>query len=159
VPIQIKSIVIEVFQQPTEDKELILTGLKKLVPSFRDTDEIPGLSYKILFGHHKNEIILYSLTRKKKSLIDSTIAFLINNLRESLLFDSLVRKISEDGTIHIRIDKQRLIGDDKIYSIDLNSIPANKVDIYKIIIKFAYFGNKSGKYNAIKNYFKKYYND
>lgn len=75
---------------------------------------------------------------------------LLKNLNLSTLLDN----ISEEGELNIRLDKQSLIGEGKIKLL-LNPEHKNR-GIYKIKLKFTYFGKKSEKIDSIKTLIKSY---
>ena len=147
----IKSIIIEVFQHPTEEKNLIFKGINSLLPSIEQIkDLINSIDTHTLFGYHKNEILLHTLEINKKRIISTCFSFLIEKILVHSSHFVLFEKIDENGELHLRIDKQTLIGSDEVYLVDKQ--PSNNLGIYKIIIKFAYHGKKSEKIDEIHKF-------
>ena len=148
--VEIKSVLIEVFQHATESNKLILSGIRNLFP-FLDEDQIPNSSSKSLLGYHKNQIIHHGVLVKKKGITNPFLMNLINNLMDNPTeIDFLNKNISENGEIHLRIDKQMLISKSKI--ILVHQALQNNTGVYKITIKLLYYGKKTEKLNKITSF-------
>lgn len=141
---------VEVFQYTTEDEEKIATGFKNLF-STDSIDSLPTkLTYSSFQGFHKNEIILWHLSFNKKKDIKQFITQLLNRLLQTSDFSIFEDRLSENGELHLRLDKQALIGRSRVILSDIENSTTH--GIFKITIKFEHHGKKTERPKLILNY-------
>lgn len=139
----ISKFVVETLQHNTEDPSKILEGLSHLLPpEIRET--LPKMiSEQSLEGYHKNKIkrlvIDLQRTRDKKK----TLAYLINQVPQLVLDrEELEERLTEDGDLYIRLDKQALVRNGLFTLVEGS-------DVYKILVRFGIHGKGAAKRDLI----------
>lgn len=144
--LRVNKLSIDVFQHETEDKSKIFLGLSQL---FNESDHETletMFTEESITGYHDNTIIKYHLELTKGKKTQQIFLYIITNILRSVSYYDLLERISEEGELFIRLNKQALING--TYVIDTAS------DVYKIVIKFLFFNNKVNKINEIYEYLK-----
>lgn len=138
---------IEVFQHGTENKKAIFSGISNILPlEFKD-NFIKNITSTSSIGYHKNEIIIHTYAVRKKDL-DKIFIKIIQKILIHYPVYALFERVSEEGDLHIRLDKQIMISNGEF---NLNP-KTSEQGIYKINIKFGYHGKKSDKNNSINEF-------
>ena len=104
-PLGIAWIYLETFSHATEDKEKVKSILSKIL-SFDIS-----FSEKKTYGHFGNEIniIFVELTRNKD--IKEFISYFIDKIDKKLVYESVEKRLDEEGIVYIRLSKEKLYYD------------------------------------------------
>ena len=136
---KVASISISVFCHETEDRNKIINSLESFfaLNNAQVRDDV-------VEGHYGNriEIVEYRVEGKEaQNLFDKIIKSL--DKIDVLLLLSTLESRTEKGRLHLRIDKQRLIGENKIYLKDGD-------DVIKLVISFKNFRNQDEVLEELK---------
>lgn len=142
----VNKLTFDVFQHETEEKDKIFLGLQNFFPP--DLHDSLEKSFKedIIVGYHKNQIIKHHLELFKNKNTQAIFLFMIKQVLRSISYYDLLERISDNGELFIRLNKQNLING-KI-TID------NSSDVVKIVVKFLFFNKKIDKTGEIYEFLK-----
>jgi RNA binding exosome subunit len=140
----VNKLTIDVFQHATEEKNKIFLGLNNLFPVDFHTEMEKMFKEENLTGYHKNEIIKYNVELPKKKETQNISLFILKKILVSCSLYELLERITEDGELFIRLNKQDLIRGE--FTLDLSS------DVYKICMKFLFFNKKINKIEKINEF-------
>ncbi len=142
----VNKLTIDVFQHETEDKTKLFLGLQQLFqPEVHDSLAKIVKEEKIT-GYHDNLIIRYHLELLKGKETQKMFLYMMKHFLSSVSYIDLLERITEEGELFIRLNKQELIKG--FFVID------NSSDVYKIVIKFLFFNKNLNKVNEIYEYLK-----
>lgn len=111
-PFGIAWIQIETFSHATEDIEKVKSLLSKFF-SFEIT-----FNEKKTYGHFGNEIIIINVELSKNKEIKDFISNFLTIVDKKYILETLEKRLDEDGTLFIRMNKERVFNDD--FTIDDN---------------------------------------
>ena len=142
--LQVNKLSLDVFQHETEDQKKIFLGLAHLFPeeSRNSLDKI--FKEDNLIGYYKNNIKRYYAEFSKNKNTQNITRYILQKVIRVISYYDLFDRISENGELFIRLNKQDLIRD--IITLD------NSSDVYKIVIKFLFFNKKVNKIESIYEY-------
>lgn len=103
----ILSITLRTHVHATEDRGRVLEALLNILPpAFRDNARIEREVYE---GHYGNVIEVLSLELQDPQLSSTVFTHILSSLQEPdrrILFSTLEDRVSSDGSLYIRLDKQ-----------------------------------------------------
>ena len=142
----VNKISIDVTQHETEESSKIFLGLKSIFPLNYSTEQIEKkFIVDKLTGYHNNTIIRYTCEFHKNKETQEFFLYFIKKILKVVSFYDLIDRISVEGELFIRLNKQDLIFDGS-FKLDTSS------DVVKIVIKFLFFNKKVDKNQAIIDY-------
>jgi len=138
------NIFISVFSKPEDNEKNIKNSLMSLFP-FNLTDEKIEIKTKKCLGFNEREIKIFEIMLEKEKHIRKFLENLNENLskeQKELLIKQIYSRLDDDLYFFIRLDKDKLINENKFWITDSGNC-------YHIKIKIAAFPNK--KHIAAKN--------
>ncbi|BCU70616.1 RNA-binding domain-containing protein [Stygiolobus caldivivus] len=131
---------ISVFCHETEDRNKILSSLESFF-SLNNAE----VKDSIVQGHYGNkiEIIEYKMKGKEAQNIFEKVLSSLDKV-DLILLVSTLQSRTDKGKLHLRIDKQRLIEENKIFLRDGD-------DVVKLIVSFRNFRNSNEIIEELKN--------
>ena len=142
----VNKLTFDVFQHETEDKSKIFLGLQQLFQLELHDSLEKMVTTETITGYHENVILKYRLELSKGKETQNMFLYMMTNILRSVSFYDLLERITEEGELFIRLNKQELIKGS--FVIDSSS------DVYKIVIKFLFFNKNINKINEIYEYLK-----
>lgn len=103
---------LETFSHATEDIGKVKTLLSKFFPF--EVSFVENRTY----GHFGNEITIISVELSKNKDINRFMSSFLDIVDKTHIFNTLERRLDEDGILFIRMDKERIYNDD--FTIDDN---------------------------------------
>lgn len=146
---QVHRVVVRVFSKPEDDLSAVQQGLFSLVPFDLDNEKIK-LSSRSVTGFNERKIKILEIKLKKQKHVRKFLENLHAKLSEeqrTLISNEAESRLDDELDFYLRLDKQKLISDKKIWITD-------KGDCYHIKLAIATFPKSKEKaLECIKNLF------
>ena len=106
----VNKISIDVTQHETEESSKIFFGLKNIFPVNYSPEQIEKkFNVDKLTGYHNNAIIKYNCEFHKNKETQEVFLYFIKKILKVVSFYDLIERISEEGELFFRVNKQDLI--------------------------------------------------